>query len=104
MNGGTANAASAALVIQAGMTYHHTMSKAKIAITVESSVVDGLDALVRAGRYPNRSQAFEAAATAELDRARRTSLAKACAQLDPAEERAMAEEGLAGDTENWPVY
>ena len=95
---------TASLEVEEGMTYHHTMSKAKIAITVERTVVDGLDALVRAGRYSNRSRAFEAAALAELDRVRRTSLAKACSQLDPAEERAMAEEGLAGDTSNWPVY
>ena len=32
----------------------------------------------------------------------RQRLAKACDQLDPAEERALAEEGLAADTAAWP--
>jgi Arc/MetJ-type ribon-helix-helix transcriptional regulator len=84
--------------------YYHTMSKSKIAITVESEVLKGLDALVRAGRYANRSRAFEAAAAAELDRAHHTRLAKACLALDPAEERAMAEEGLSADAASWPAY
>ena len=84
--------------------YYHTMSKAKIAITVDSGVLDALDALVRAGRYANRSRAFEAAVAAELDRAHHTRLAKACLALDPAEERAMAEEGLSDDAASWPAY
>ncbi len=86
------------------MTYYHTMPKSKIAITVDSTVLAGLDALVRAGRYPNRSRAVEAAVEAAVDRAHGTRLAKACSELDPAEERAMAEEGLSDDVANWPVY
>ena len=84
--------------------YSHTMSKSKIAITIEAEVLDGLDALVRAGRYANRSRALEAAAVAEIDRANHTRLARACMDLDPAEERAMAEEGLSADTADWPAY
>ena len=34
----------------------------------------------------------------------RTRLAEACARLDPAEERALAEEGLAADLASWPRY
>jgi metal-responsive CopG/Arc/MetJ family transcriptional regulator len=80
------------------------MPKAKIAITVDSGMLDALDALVRAGRYTNRSRAFEAAVAAELDRAHHTRLANACLSLDSAEERAMAEEGLSDDAANWPAY
>ena len=80
------------------------MPKSKIAITVESAVLADLDALVRAGRFPNRSRAFEAAAEAEVGRAHRTRLAKACMNLDPAEERALADDGLGADTANWPPY
>jgi metal-responsive CopG/Arc/MetJ family transcriptional regulator len=86
------------------MTYHHTMPKTKIAITIDEAVLAGLDALVKRGRYPNRSRAFEAAAQAELARTRRTRLAEACAELYPAEERALADEGLAADTAAWPAY
>ena len=84
--------------------YYHTMSKSKIAITIEESVLAGLDALVTAGRFTNRSRAFEAAAAAEIARSNHTRLARACADLDPAEERAMAEEGLSADTADWPAY
>ena len=80
------------------------MSKSKIAITVDSVVLADLDALVRSGRFPNRSRAFERAAEAELARVRRTSLAAACLDLDRAEERAMADDGLRDDTASWPAY
>lgn len=80
------------------------MSKSKIAITVDSSVLTSIDSLVAAGRYPNRSQAFEDAAAAELARVKHTRLAQACVDLDPAEERAMAEEGLSADAAAWPAY
>ena len=82
----------------------HTMSKAKIAITVDESLLSNIDALVRSGRYPNRSRAFEVAAEAELVRVKRTRLAKACLELDTGEERMLAEEGLAADAAAWPAY
>jgi Arc/MetJ-type ribon-helix-helix transcriptional regulator len=80
------------------------MPKLKIAITVDDAVVGGIDMLVTSGRFANRSQAFEAAAAAELDRSNRTRLAQACRDLDPAEERAMAEEGMSDDISAWPKY
>lgn len=80
------------------------MPKSKIAVTLETSLLDEVDALVRQHRFPNRSQAIEAAVAGELARLRRTRLAEACARLDPAEERALAEEGLGGDLADWPEY
>ena len=47
-----------------GMINYHTMAKSKIAITVDEKVLANVDSLVRAGRYPNRSRGFEAAAEA----------------------------------------
>lgn len=70
------------------------MPKTKIAVTLEANLLDEVDALVREQRFPNRSQAIEAAVAEHLVRLRRTRLAEACARLDPAEERALAEEGL----------
>ena len=87
-----------------GMIYCHTMSKTKIAITVDTTVLSDLDALVTGGRYPNRSRAFEAAAQAELARVHRIRLATECMKLDTAEESALADEGLAADTSAWPAY
>ena len=80
------------------------MSKAKIAITVDEMLVANIDALVLAGRYPNRSRAFEAAAEAELLRVKRTRLAQACLELDAGEERTLAEEEFAADAAAWPAY
>jgi len=47
--------------------------------------------------------AIEAAIAEQLLRFRRTRLADACARLDPAEERALAEEGFSADVA-WPEY
>jgi len=86
------------------MTYHPTMAKTKIAVTLETSLLTEVDALVRDHRFNNRSQAIESAVAEQLARFRRTRLAEACARLDPAEERALAEAGLAADTASWPEY
>lgn len=80
------------------------MPKTKVAITLESSLLDQIDALVRDQRFANRSQAIEAAVEAQVQRVKRTRLADACAQLDPAEERALAEEGMGADAPGWPEY
>jgi Arc/MetJ-type ribon-helix-helix transcriptional regulator len=87
-----------------GMTYHHTMPKAKVALTLDEQVLARLDRMVQGGVYPNRSQAVEAALREKLERLDRTRLARECAKLDPDLERALAEEGLAGDLAEWPAY
>ncbi len=80
------------------------MPKTKIAITMDSTLVAEVDALVRQARFQNRSQAIEASVAEHLRRLARTRLADACARLDPREERALAEEGLAADVASWPDY
>jgi metal-responsive CopG/Arc/MetJ family transcriptional regulator len=80
------------------------MPKTKIAVTLDTTLLDEVDALVRQERFPNRSQAIESAVAEKLKRLRRTRLADACSRLDPEEERALAEEGLGGDMASWPEY
>lgn len=80
------------------------MPKAKVAVTLDTLTLRRVDRLVRDARYPNRSQAIEAAIRAQLDRLEHRRLIEECAKLDPAEERAMAEEGLVADLEGWPEY
>jgi Arc/MetJ-type ribon-helix-helix transcriptional regulator len=80
------------------------MPKSKVAVTLEAALVDEVDALVRQHRFASRSHAIEFALTEQLARLKRTRLAEACAQLDPAEERALAEEGLGTDLDGWPEY
>jgi Arc/MetJ-type ribon-helix-helix transcriptional regulator len=80
------------------------MPKAKVAVTLDAATLRRVDRLVQSARYPNRSQAIEAAITEQLDRLERRRLIDECAKLDPAEERALAEEGLAADVAEWPEY
>ena len=80
------------------------MPSSKIAITLDRLLLAEVDRLVAEGRFPNRSQAIQSAVRERLERIRHTRLAEEAAKLDPAEERAIAEEGLAGEADSWPVY
>lgn len=80
------------------------MPKAKVAVTLDTRTLRRVDRLVRDSRYPNRSQAIEAAVAEQLDRLERRQLVEECAKLDPTAERAMAEEGLGAATAGWPEY
>lgn len=80
------------------------MGKAKIAITLDEQYIDQLDTFVSNHVFPNRSQAIQEAVKEKLARIRRTRLAKECAKLDPALEKAMADEGLSEDLSQWPEY
>ena len=80
------------------------MPKTKVAISIDATLINRLDRLVRANRFPNRSAAIEAALAEKLERLDRLRLARECAKLDPHHERALAEEGLAADVSAWPEY
>ncbi len=80
------------------------MAKTKVAVTLDTKLVSKLDGLVREDHFPNRSQAIEAALAEKLARLDRTRLARECAKLDPRQERALAEEGLKTELDEWPAY
>ena len=73
------------------------MPASKIAITVDPELLRIVDRWVAEGRYPNRSRAIQAALREKSERWRRTRLSEECARLDPAEERALADETFPGD-------
>jgi metal-responsive CopG/Arc/MetJ family transcriptional regulator len=79
------------------------MPKTKVALTLDSTLLDRVDDLVARARFRNRSQAIETALAEKIARLARTRLAEECAKLDPAEERQLADEGLGADTV-WPEY
>ncbi|HUO82979.1 MAG TPA: ribbon-helix-helix domain-containing protein [Gammaproteobacteria bacterium] len=79
------------------------MPKTKVALTIDADLIDRVDDLVARQRFRNRSQAIESALAEKLARLTRVRLAEECAKLDPAEERLLADEGLASD-ESWPEY
>ena len=80
------------------------MAKSKIAISLDENTLDRLDRLVSGEVFPNRSQAIQVAVEEKLDRLKRGRLARECAKLDPAFEKALAEEGLSEDISEWPEY
>ncbi len=80
------------------------MAKFEVAISIEESILNRLDKLVKKKVFPNRSQAIEEAVAEKLARLERSRLAQECAKLDPAFEKALAEEGLSEELAEWPEY
>jgi metal-responsive CopG/Arc/MetJ family transcriptional regulator len=80
------------------------MTKCKVAISLQKSVLDRLDRLVKKDVFPNRSQAIQAAVEEKLERLERSRLARECANLDPSFEKSLAEEGLSEELSGWPEY
>lgn len=80
------------------------MPRSKVAISLERSTLRRLDELVRRAVFPNRSRAIQSAIEEKLERLERTRLARECAKLDPAYEKALAEEGMSEDLAEWPEY
>jgi len=88
-----------------GMMICHTpVPKTKVALTLDSELLERVDELVNRRRFRNRSQAIEAALADKLERLARTRLARESAKLDPREEKRLADEGLAEDFASWPEY
>ncbi len=76
------------------------MGAAKVAITLDERLLRTVDRWVKQGRYPNRSQAIQAAIREKMGRSQRSRLADELAKLDPKEEQALANEKFA--SEAWP--
>ena len=80
------------------------MPKTKVAVTLSAEILEELDALIEARRFPNRSQAVEAALAEKLERLSHARLAREAARLSPKEEKGLAEEGMGEEMAAWPEY
>lgn len=80
------------------------MAKAKVAVTLDEATVARVNELVRQSFFTSRSQAIQEALEEKLARLDRSRLARESAKLDPAFEKALAEEGLSEDISEWPEY
>lgn len=80
------------------------MAKTKVALTLDSGLLEQVDELVAKQRFRNRSQAVEAALSDKLHRLARTRLAREAARLNPGKEKQVAEEGMADVLDAWPEY
>jgi metal-responsive CopG/Arc/MetJ family transcriptional regulator len=80
------------------------MGKEKIAITLDEEFIGELDRLVNRHVFQSRSQAIQEAVSEKLRRIKRSRLAVECGKLQPAFEKAMAEEGMTEEMSQWPEY
>ncbi len=80
------------------------MPMTKVAVTIDSKVLEEVDQLVSRSVFPSRSRAIQEALEDKLARMRRSRLARECAKLDPAAEQAMAEEGMDRELAAWSEY
>jgi metal-responsive CopG/Arc/MetJ family transcriptional regulator len=80
------------------------MARAKVAISLDENTLNQLDRLVKSHVFPNRSQAIQEAVEEKISRIDRSRLARECAKLDPAYEKALAEEGISTELAEWPEY
>jgi metal-responsive CopG/Arc/MetJ family transcriptional regulator len=80
------------------------MGQKKVAITMDEALLADVDSLVRRAIFPNRSRAIQVAVREKLQRLEKTRLITELAKIDPAEERSLAEEGMALEHDEWPAY
>ena len=85
-----------------GMT--SAMKTAKITVSLSQELLNNLDGLVKTHVFPSRSQAVQVAVQEKIGRISKTRLARECAKLEPAEEQALADFGLASEASQWPQY
>ena len=79
------------------------MSAAKVAISIDQTLLREIDRRVSAGEYASRSQAIQTAVVHLLDVEQgKQRLLRELSKLDIAEEQYLAEEGLAAEA--WPKY
>ena len=80
------------------------MGTAKIAISLDEGTVKRLDRLVKNRIFPSRSKVIQDAVEEKLNKMGKGRLARECAKLDPEFEKALAEEGLSAEADQWPEY
>lgn len=80
------------------------MNSAKIAISVDPSLLKRVDSLVLRKLFRSRSEIFQIAVSRQLERLDEDAFCRECAKLDPAEEQAFADMGLSSDLVEWPAY
>lgn len=80
------------------------MDTAKVAISMNKETLKRVDRLVKNQVFPSRSRAIQEAVEEKLNRLERNRLAEECAKLNPADEKALAEEGVSAELSQWPEY
>jgi len=87
-----------------GRRYDYGMNAAKIAISIDPSLLGRVDDLVNRKVFRSRSEIFQVAVSAQVERIEEDALLRECAKLDPIEEQSFADMGLSNDLTEWPAY
>ena len=80
------------------------MNSAKIAISIEPSLLAQVDSLVSGKLFRSRSELFQVAVSEQIARLDEDAFARECAKLDPSEEQNFANIGISKDLTEWPEY
>ncbi len=83
------------------------MSVDKVTVSMDSNILKKLDRLVKSKVFPSRSDAIQQAVVEKLVRTDRSRLNKELDKLtkeDIRAEKALADESLASEIEQWPPY
>jgi metal-responsive CopG/Arc/MetJ family transcriptional regulator len=80
------------------------MSTTRVVFNVDEDLLSRVDKLIEERLFPDRNQVIQVALEEKIARLDRRRYLQEAARLDPAEEQALAEEGLAGDVAEWPRY
>lgn len=83
------------------------MNVDKVTVSIDSRILRRLDLLVQSRVFPSRSRAIQDAVTEKLNRIDRGRLDRELDKLtkeDIAMEKAIANEGLASEADQWPPY
>lgn len=80
------------------------MSTSKITISIDQTLLQQVDLLVKEHIFPNRSQAFQEALQAKLREIRRQRFDAECQKFDPQAEQTLADQGLSSEVDQWPIY
>ena len=80
------------------------MSATKVAISLDESLLQRLDRLVKSRSFRSRSQVVQQAVSEKISRMDNRALARECAKLDRKSEQALADEGLSTEMAAWPKY
>ena len=80
------------------------MSVAKIAISIDQTLLKKLDYWVKQEKFESRSQAIQLAIEAAIIDLEQHALLRECEKLNKKEEQQLAEEGLSGDADAWEKF
>lgn len=80
------------------------MNSAKIAISIEPSLLERVDSLVSRKLFRSRSEVFQVAVAEQIERLDDDAFTRECSKLDPSEEQGIADIGLSTDISEWPAY